>query len=356
MPVSPANPALTNAASAVGDALGPAITERVTSEAGRELAGRAAEGAERLSHAVQNLPLTAHGVAALALLGGAVLWLAGGKVVKPSFAVIGGAAGGLAGSVALPALGWTEVFGFPAPAAGLVLGGLVGIMLAASAFRVVMGVTGAIALGLIGLMVGMTQVEYTPATDDADTAMVDGQFDGPFDTPALAEADALEPLSMSVVGDDDRPWRTFVNDDGTEREPTPEELEANDQLRAAVDASRAFVDATAASLSEKWSGYEPDDRLRIAGYGAAGLLLGFLAGINLPKRSAAVVTALAGAGVILFAGGWLTIAMDLPGQALLSMEPQRLLVVWAVLGAIGLGAQLVGMGRSRKKSGGEDSE
>jgi len=70
--------------------------------------------------------------------------------------------------------------------------------------------------------------------------------------------------------------------------------------------------------------------------GFFGLLLGAL----MPRRAAAVITGLLGAGVALASTAWLAHLLDLPGRDLLAMGPMAWLGLWGALAAVGITLQL----------------
>ena len=70
---------------------------------------------------VHSLPWVAHGVVAASLAAGVIMWLSGGKLLKPLFAFLGGVAGGAVGFVALPTA-TAAVFNVPSPYVGFEIG------------------------------------------------------------------------------------------------------------------------------------------------------------------------------------------------------------------------------------------
>ena len=87
-------------------------------------------------------------------------------------------------------------------------------------------------------------------------------------------------------------------------------------------------------------GIPADGRLTLCGAGLAAGFVGLLLGALMPRRAAAVITGLLGAGVALSSTAWLAHLLDLPGRDLLAMGPAAWLGVWGVLAAIGITLQL----------------
>ena len=79
------------------------------------------------SSSVQTLPWIAHAVIGVCLAGGAVLWLAGRRVIKPVFALLGAALGGAVGFLMLPEA-TPSIAGIPSPYIGLGGGAIIGLM------------------------------------------------------------------------------------------------------------------------------------------------------------------------------------------------------------------------------------
>ena len=339
------------------------------------LGEQAMEGAQRVSDAIQNLPVTAHGVALAALIAGLILWLGGSKIVKPMFAIVGAIGGGLAGSVLVPGLGFATVLGLPGALVGLVGGAFAGLLLAAGAFRVVMAVIASSVFGVAGLLIGTAYVDRDIANSlDPDSVEVApmgelGRESGSlFDTllnpnhntgvwnepiPARATIELTAWHTPGVI--DFAPARDVRESDGDHASPagpTPNEDAATEQIQAVVAASRAFLAAGLDTFEERWTTYQPEQRLRIAGFTLAGLLIGFIIGANIPVRSAAVVTAIAGSAVWVLGAWWLSIAMNWSFASTFEQTSQRWLVIWGVLSAIGALVQVTGL---KKIAGSSDT-
>jgi hypothetical protein len=110
-------------------------------------------------------------------------------------------------------------------------------------------------------------------------------------------------------------------------------------------ADRVWGDGLAA-----WNGLPDEHRLRIVVSGLGAALLGLIVGAIMPRRAAALVTALLGAGVFLTSLTWLARAAQWPGQALLDHGPMGWLAIWLVASAAGLVFQLCSQVRPRPEA------
>ena len=84
---------------------------------------------------VQALPIEAHLALGIMLVGGLLLWLFGGRILKPLFGLAGLVLGGMVGLIALPAFGVEAVAGAPGAAIGLGIGAVIGLVVALVALK-----------------------------------------------------------------------------------------------------------------------------------------------------------------------------------------------------------------------------
>jgi len=135
---------------------------------------------------LSDLPLTAHLPIALALVAGFLLWLVGGRLIKPAFATLGFVVGGMLGFLLLPIVAPQNILELPSPYAGMIFGGLSGLIVAIVVFRLALGIASAGALALMGMLCGLAFVQFQPIShaDDA-TANALATDAGTIDTPAL---------------------------------------------------------------------------------------------------------------------------------------------------------------------------
>ena len=65
-----------------------------------------------------------------------------------------------------------------------------------------------------------------------------------------------------------------------------------------------------------------------------------LVGVVMPRKSAAVVTAMAGAGLWLASGAWLAHAVEVPGKELLHRSPLAWSAIWLAVSLVGIIVQI----------------
>ena len=278
---------------------------------------------------IRSLPAGAHLVPVLLLICGLVLWLVGGRFLKQHFIMIGiGAGAGLAamfGAQLLPA----EVGPIPGPYAAMGIGAILGLIASLLAFRFSMALCGAIVLaaaGSLGMGVYLSRepdaLPLTQATEARDRL-----------SPAAGQLgekvrDAAEDYEKS------RETPPAAKPDETAKPSTP-------KLGEVTDATREFAQEVRSEAEELWTTTPERSRMLLIAAAAAGALSGAAAGMAMPKRAAAVVTAVLGAGLTLIAATWFAHAYDIPGARLLSERgPLGMLLAWAGMSGFGAVVQL----------------
>lgn len=299
------------------------------------------------------LPLAGQIALIVMLVAGLVVWAFGSKVVKWAFALIGLGIGGLLGSVLMPMTGVETVFGFESSTAGAVIGALIGAALAFSLFRVVIAIAAGFVFALMGLAVGMIVADFVPTAGEQIVETV-----GEERTERTLEGrykDALgERLSSGVSAEID----SLREDLRTGGEDGDEEGENTRAARAAigsvVDRTRALASSIADTITAEWNRRDTTHRAVLLAGAFGGMALGMMIGVVMPNRSAAVVTALAGAAITIGAALALSEANGvLPASFSAELSPGVLTIVWMVFAGVGVGAQI---GLLRKKSSDDDDD
>lgn len=116
--------------------------------------------------------------------------------------------------------------------------------------------------------------------------------------------------------------------------------EARRSLHSAADRVLAFLDSLHRDLTSLLGAMTEDQQFLVGGATLAGTLLGALVGMTMPRRSAALVTALGGAALWLSSAVWLAHAMELPGREMLHRSPLAWTVIWLGVSVIGATYQL----------------
>lgn len=276
--------------------------------------------------AISSLPLGAHAIPVALLVCGCIFWLAGARFLKQVFGLIGIASGaGLAAVFAsdlLPSVGPV-----PGPYVAMAIGGVVGLIASILAFRFSMALCGAVVLAAAGALGTGVYLSHKP------DALPLG--------PAVEARDRLSPSAEELGGKLREAAEEYqkAHDPGAAAPPaTPP---AHPGTAEAVEATRQFAGEVESEARELWSTTPERSRLLLLAGALCGAVIGAAAGMATPKRAAAVVTAVLGAGLTLVAAGWLSRAFNFPGAHLITdRSPAGILGVWAGLAAFGVLVQL----------------
>lgn len=238
------------------------------------------------------IPAASVSAATLALACGLLLWLFGGRLLRPLFAVLGAAVGGALGSLAAPELNTDLLPALPATHEGLLLGGVVGLLAALVLHRL----TVAFAAGLLAAIVAATAAISFAAPDPAAAQV----SQSPAPTVRTVALPAPPPHFAAAL-----------------LEPTH---------AAASEAGIEF-------LSREWDALGPRRQAVLLVAAIFGGLVGALFGLAGPRKASALLTALLGAGVTIASVGFL--AGLLPPESISRADAQRVLAIWAVMGVAG---------------------
>ena len=279
--------------------------------------------------AIPGLPFEIHTMAAIALGAGLVLWLMGSRVVKPIFAILGLVIGSAMGFIVVPVFGPDQLWGIQSPYIGLGAGAIIGLVGAVIMFRFTIAVASAGVFATASVFGASIYLSHVDAQQTAEALGVDQRH---VDTArSLAESELLME-GVRVAGDEASDAIT-----GGDAEPrTP--------LAATV---RDLIGALRAELGEAWRSVPPLDRLVLVGAAAVGGALGLLFGLSMPRRSAALVTALFGSAVALGGVGYFAGSFSLPGREALLASPTRWVVVWGLLAVAGFMFQIYRLHRAK---------
>jgi len=277
-----------------------AILTATADERGSVIAGRMGayltelgDGASRIA---EGIPPELKAMSAVAFLAGILLWVMGGRVLKPVFSFIGLIGGAMLGFAALPVFFTGPVFGISSPYAGLAVGGLAGLITAVVLLRFTVAVAAA---GVAGIAAGFgvavfIQYSDTFAGDDGPAPLVMTER-ADEDKPATGRLFGLRPEQLLLDG------IPIVEDlDDEQLKATADDESAEKATRAAAQAERVrrFTNEVIAEAGAGWSDAPAQTRLAIFAGSMGGIAAGFLFGLAMPRRSAAIVTAMAGSALI----------------------------------------------------------
>ena len=274
------------------------------------------------------LPGLTMGALILCMTVGVLVWLAGGKLVKPAM-VLGGLVLGLAlGGLLSPYIQSTGFF-------LLFLGGLalVGAVLAALTFRLWMALSAAALLATV-VPAAMLIWQGAPLTD----------ITGPPGSPEIEQrtedvrqrlelnADQLSPQTRDMV-------------QGLIDQQSPASLASADAIleeqgAQAIEALKGVAFDNVEQLKQWWE-QNTTAQQRMAGWGMiGGALVGLLIGIIVPKHAAALQCAMVGAVLSFVPGRELVVGWAPPSYAgWLPVSPQGTLLALGLITALGLALQ-----------------
>ncbi|RNC80645.1 MAG: hypothetical protein ED559_02225 [Phycisphaera sp.] len=282
------------------------------------------EQVNQIVAAIQEHPLWGHAGLIALLVTGVLLWVSGRRVLKPSFAVIGALAGGFLGQAVVPGLGIDSMFGLSGEIAGAAVGGTLGALAAILIFRVAVGVLSASVVGGLALLGASVFIQTSDLP--ADEAARD------------SESALVEPENS--LDEDSSSWKDELREDI--------EQGAIDIASGEKEASKFVSDLFYGFKAEFWDPLDGGDQMLLTSSGLAGFVAGLALGVFAPKKTTALVTAFAGAGMWLPALYFLSQTLDLPGKALLERVPIEWLAIWLVVSMTGLLIQWQGLTDRRK--------
>lgn len=277
------------------------------------------EQVNQIVAAIQEHPLWGHAGLIALLVTGVLLWVSGRRVLKPSFAVIGALSGGFLGQAVVPGLGIDSMFGVSGEIAGAAVGGTLGALAAILIFRVAVGVLSASVVGGLALLGASVFIQTSdlPAED------------------AARDTDQAQVEIENSLDESSSDWRN------------PEEL-LSSAAENADEPSKFVSDLFYGFKAEFWDPLDGGDQMLLTSSGLAGFVAGLALGVFAPKKTTALVTAFAGAGMWLPALYFLSQTLDLPGKAILERMPIEWLAIWLVVSMTGLLIQWQGLTDRRK--------
>lgn len=154
--------------------------------------------------AIQGSPVGMYLLPMIALVGGAFLWVAGGRAVKPLFVIVSMCLGMVIGGARLTPFLAPHIQSFPPVYAGGAIGGIAGILIAVAFFRAAMGIATAITLASIAMLAAASivgvRVEHvrpmidgsTPPPPAIQVRRADAQSNAPSDDQAVVVYDGAK--------------------------------------------------------------------------------------------------------------------------------------------------------------------
>lgn len=272
-----------------------------------------------LVSSLQALPIGVHVVLGIGLAAGLVLWLAGQKVVRPIFVVIGLVLGAAIGFFTAPLLAIDPIHDIPTPYLGMGAGALFGLGTSVALFRFAMAIGAAAVVAIAGMLGTATYLAQTQPAPAQPTREVER---------------SSEPSPPREVAG--------------EQEDSPDDVTR--WARESAARTRDFLSRAGDAAGERWDRVPGEHRLMVAAGGLGGAMCGFLLGVFVPRRAAALVTALGGSAMWLSCAAWVAHATGAPGLAFFAQPARVWLVVWPATAAVGTLIQWIGIARARKSA------
>ncbi|MBX3364069.1 MAG: hypothetical protein KF866_04825 [Phycisphaeraceae bacterium] len=310
------------------------------------------------SEGAAELPLTAHGLIFVALFVGIILWLVGGKFIKPAIATVGVVVGGAMGFLLLPILGVSTVLGLPGPYLGMAIGGILGLILAILLFRVSMIVAGGVTFGVAGLLGGAIYLQYMPSEfqpSSSETTQV--QRDAQPGEGSKPPATGFAPDSLTgqeILEEAERRLGHAADAAGELLDQIGEDTQR--VLRTVAQRAEKFAEGLWRQMSALWSELSTRDKQVVGLATLCGAAAGVLIGLLMPSKSAAMVTSMAGAAIWLASATWLVHAFEVPGRTILHRSPMGWAFIWIVFSILGLMFQFTRAKRSRSSAANDNGE
>ncbi len=289
-----------------------------------------------------DLPPLAHAPIALALIAGFLLWIVGGRLIKPAFAAMGIVLGGLGGFLLLPQISGEQVLEMPSPYAGLIFGGLSGLILSIVIFRTAVGIAAAGAFSLVGLLGGLAFLQVQPMIEDSAETPLEVEVDERANALATDSSTFLDGLRDTLDQSTIEHAEQIREDILTTGQGSFESLDGDTQtvMRSAYEQARGFFSALITQGRERWNATGVDERMILMGAAILGAAGGLLIGFVAPKRSSAVVSALCGSAIWLASAVWLMHAFEAPGREFMQRSPLVWVLVWLGVALLGVVLQM----------------
>jgi hypothetical protein len=287
-----------------------------------------------LANTIHSMPWASMIPIALLVFVGLLLWVAGKRVLKPGFVIIGFGFGGLLGWV----LGDSIKMGVE-PWGAMIIGAFVVAVIAVFSYRVTVIAATAAICGVLSPLGVLTMAQS--GTANADTvpdklasATPSGLMSGLKEI--IKEQQKIEGDTPEAV----RYWRSTLKDH--------DRLSANADLH--IEQATTLAQQTAAVAREAWDRTPQGLRPTLVASAVIGTIAGLLLGIVAPMLGAAAVTSLGGSMLWLSGGRVLATGFGAPDQWWPSTGTGWL-TMWLITATIGLGIQWAFRKRLADKTG-----
>ncbi|MBL8746194.1 MAG: hypothetical protein JNK58_07545 [Phycisphaerae bacterium] len=289
---------------------------------------------------VADWPWTVHVAAAMALLIGMLIWLAGGRLMRPAFIALG-ALVGIAFAHLLPDVIAQWLSPWALSAVGAAVGALIGWL----AFRVLVANTLALVIALVSTLAVAAFVKLPVPSGEPPATESTSSERAPATNPRTLEEwfaslqlnQLKESVGAAVEAAKARLDETADQPDDPDGPGSLADLTVERGSRAV----KVFAARSWQQLVYFWNtDLDPRGRALLLLALVLGYLGGLVLGFALPKRAAAVTTAMIGPAVWMPAAAYGVVALGLPLASRIPTDPLVWLIAWAALAGVGLLFQL----------------
>ncbi len=308
--------------------------------------------AQQFLESLQGLPIGVHAAALIGLVAGLCLWIAGRRIVKPVFLLLGLAIAAAIGFFAAPLFGVDTIMGYPSPYIGLGIGALVGLAVSAFLFRFTMAIATGASVAVASCLGAAVYLNANPTTVEIENAI--GERAGI----ALNDLALNQVPNLNSDDPETQPHR-FGEHPESEQESTDSGGETGNVAHVARTAAfrvRDFMGHLGSELGLIWDQLPIRDRSVISSAGLVGAFFGALLGLVMPKRASALSTALFGAAIWMPCLFWLLTAVNAPVGFFGSLSAKTWLITWAVISLVGASFQWSGLATRKLSESGDDDD
>lgn len=286
---------------------------------------------QNLTGALRAIPLGVYAIPIAGVVLGLVLWLWGGKMLRPMSVVLGLAAGSLCGALFASSAGLQDVGGVPGPWIGLAAGAFAGLCLGLVLFRFSMGLAAA---GVIGAAAFVGSIAYLSNTGQLPASARSEERAAQAAALGTQMRDSFGDLRITARRRSDPPAAQDPGESGTDAERSV-------RMASLAANARAFAGDLSNDVVMRWDAMTPRARLVLFGGTFAGLIVGLAAGLAWAKKTAALVTAFAGAALWIACGMYLLRVGGVSIPDAVAERPLWWAVAWIAVSIAGVTAQLI---------------
>lgn len=295
---------------------------------------------------ISAIPLAVHLPVVLVLIAGVVLCLAGSRLLRPVYICCLSSIGSMLVALMAPNFLNDSVGGVPSPLIGMVVGAILGGVLAVASFRFALGLTCSVTFVAAGFLCALTYLWTVPGAIPPS--------DEPRDRLASSWEEKVSATQDGFAIEQAKRLMASAKARLTGG-ATPEASESSQEsARVAAANTRAFLDEVLGELRDLWRQMPVDSRVILLSASMGAAMLGFVLGVLSPLRAGAATTSVTGSLLVVLSAAWLLSLAGIVRPSLLERGPLPWLAVWIGLTLTGFMIQTPG--KAEEKDKGEAAE